>query len=172
MYDGLRLYSSGFLILRGWMKNKEIAINSKNLISESYHTGHLGVGKVEKKKTLSRWHILPYCICWVFKVQFLCSHYKRLLVFYTVQGVVSKWKPCHKYRLWEANGAHFGLRLSQASVERWHLIFKPSGACPSYVMFLLTKIVSFFKIFIQLNAITFSWTVYQNVSLHGDLEFY
>lgn len=50
MYDGLRLYSSGFLILRGWMKNKEIAINSKNLISESYHTGHLGVGKVEKKK--------------------------------------------------------------------------------------------------------------------------
>lgn len=31
------------------MKNKGIAINSKYLISKTYHIGHLGVGKVGKK---------------------------------------------------------------------------------------------------------------------------
>lgn len=92
---------------REWIKNKEMTINSKYLISKTYHMGHLGVDK--GKKILFKWHILPYCICWVFKVQFLCSYNKRLLVFYTVLGAVSKWKACHKYQLWEANGAQFGL---------------------------------------------------------------
>lgn len=126
----------------------------------------MGVGKV--KKNLCRWHILPFCKCWVFKVQFLCSHYKRLLVIYTVLGAVSKWKYCHKSQLWEANGAQFGFRLSQAPIECWHLI-SMSCACPSYIMFLFTKIVSFIKIFTQLNAISFSETVYRNVSLNGIL---
>lgn len=129
----------------------------------------MGVGKVKKNRC--RWHILPYCKCWVFKVQFLCSHYKRLLVFYTVLGAVSKWKYCHKSQLWEANGAQFGFRLNQAPIECWYLIFKSSCACPSYIMFLFTKIVSFIKIFTQLNATSFSWIVDRNVSLDGILTF-